>query len=360
MFTPLLTCRPAGGGGVTDHGLLTGLGDDDHAQYALADKTRPSPWVAAANLTARSLADLGTRDHHLTTGLSDDDHAQYALLLGRAGGQKLFGDTASGGHLYLQSTAHATRGYVKIQDDLQLLTNYIRGSDDTTRLTLAAATPHVTFTGDVYTASHMGVGLAGAPATTAIFRAVDDMPAQSISYAAYVKMYGTGVPGDTQSCYGLFGGAYQRGTPDSGQATGLSFIAAHETASLCNYLRGIYINVQSAAAGSGALTESIGLYIGTAGWTGSKPTTATGIRVNNQGNAAVTTAYGLRILDQTATTVYLLEIGSTPYLRLVGGAAPAANCTHLWLAEGATPTLRNLQWKLYSALVAGDRVAVLV
>ena len=42
------------------------------------------------------------------------------------------------------------------------------------------------------------------------------------------------------------------------------------------------------------------------------------------------------------------------------GAAPAANCTHLWLAEGVTPTLRNVQWKLYSALVAGDRVCVLV
>ena len=31
---------PAGGDGVTDHGLLTGLDDDDHPQYALADGTR--------------------------------------------------------------------------------------------------------------------------------------------------------------------------------------------------------------------------------------------------------------------------------------------------------------------------------
>lgn len=30
-----------GGGGVTDHGALTGLADDDHVQYALADGTRP-------------------------------------------------------------------------------------------------------------------------------------------------------------------------------------------------------------------------------------------------------------------------------------------------------------------------------
>jgi hypothetical protein len=32
----------AGGGGVTDHGALTGLSDDDHTQYALADGTRGS------------------------------------------------------------------------------------------------------------------------------------------------------------------------------------------------------------------------------------------------------------------------------------------------------------------------------
>ena len=38
-----IVIRPAasgGGGGVSDHGGLTGLGDDDHGQYALADGTR--------------------------------------------------------------------------------------------------------------------------------------------------------------------------------------------------------------------------------------------------------------------------------------------------------------------------------
>jgi hypothetical protein len=54
----------------------------------------------------------GVSDHGALTGLSDDDHAQYALLAGRAGGQTLKGGTASGEVLTLQSTAHATRGYV--------------------------------------------------------------------------------------------------------------------------------------------------------------------------------------------------------------------------------------------------------
>ena len=61
-----------------DHGGdLAGLADDDHTQYALADKSRPAPWVAAADLAARSLADLGTKDHGALTGLLDDDHTQY-------------------------------------------------------------------------------------------------------------------------------------------------------------------------------------------------------------------------------------------------------------------------------------------
>jgi hypothetical protein len=61
------------------HSALTGLGADDHTHYALADKTRPNPWVAAADLAARSLGDLGTRTHSLLTGLGADDHTLYAL-----------------------------------------------------------------------------------------------------------------------------------------------------------------------------------------------------------------------------------------------------------------------------------------
>lgn len=53
-------------------------------------------------------------DHGLLTGLGDDDHTQYALLAGRSGGQTLIGDTASGGDLILQGTAHATPGDILI------------------------------------------------------------------------------------------------------------------------------------------------------------------------------------------------------------------------------------------------------
>lgn len=79
---PVHTHQDGTQGGQLDHGLaMTGasLLDDDHPQYARTDKTRPTPWVAAADLSVRSVADLGTRDHDLLTGLLDDDHTQYAL-----------------------------------------------------------------------------------------------------------------------------------------------------------------------------------------------------------------------------------------------------------------------------------------
>lgn len=51
-------------------------------------------------------------DHGSDAGLGDDDHAQYALLAGRTGGQTIIGSIDSAGNLTLQSTAHATKGKI--------------------------------------------------------------------------------------------------------------------------------------------------------------------------------------------------------------------------------------------------------
>jgi hypothetical protein len=54
------TDLPAGGGGgVTDHGALTGLGDDDHTQYAKADGTRGSFATTAQGTKADSASQPG-------------------------------------------------------------------------------------------------------------------------------------------------------------------------------------------------------------------------------------------------------------------------------------------------------------
>ena len=323
------------GGGVTVHGLLTGLDVDDHEQYALADKSRPDPWITAADFAARSLADLGTKDHDLLDGLTDDDHSIYALLSGRSGGQSLIGGLAASEHLTLQSTAHATRGYVRAQDDLQLLSNIIRDAGGNARLTLAAASPHVRLTGNL---DVDGVGAFGSAATVQATRGLNVLHsvAGMMVIGAAVDIAGIAAAG-TQYTFGVYGGARGQGTPTAANIYGLYFGASYETSSPCTGLCGIYMMLSSTAAGTGALAAARGLWLPAAGWLGSKPASVYAINVEDQGGAGVATAYGVRLLDQTATTVRLLELGpAVPYLRLLGGADPAANESKLSLKFGAT------------------------
>lgn len=62
-------------------------------------------------------------DHGTISGLGDDDHSQYALLAGRSGGQSLTGGTAASNNLTLDSTSHSTKGSV-------ILGSSIRPSSD--------------------------------------------------------------------------------------------------------------------------------------------------------------------------------------------------------------------------------------
>lgn len=122
-----------------------------------------------------------------------------------------------------------------------------------------------------------------------------------------------------------------------GWAYGLYFFAKHDTPSACYSVMPVYLAMQSGVAGSGALSYATGITISPAVWLGSKPGTSKGVDLHNQGGAGVGTAYGYKATDQIATTVRLLELGpAVPYLRLGGGANPAANTSHLHLKLGAT------------------------
>lgn len=82
----------SGGGGVTDHGDLTGLEDDDHQLYFLQDGSEKltgtlnasegtiTPWLEldGDNRTEWPTGG-GETDHGSLTGLEDDDHPQYLL-----------------------------------------------------------------------------------------------------------------------------------------------------------------------------------------------------------------------------------------------------------------------------------------
>ncbi len=210
-------------GGASDHGALTGLGDDDHTQYPLligrsTGQTLIGGTAASEDLTLEStsnatkgdviildsldarnylqvtdigapangadgtgrlykktgstglfwLADSaeveiniaasgGVSDHGALNGLGDDDHTIYPLLLGRSTGQTLIGGTAASDNLVFESTSNATKGTVKIIDVLELSNSVNQGemkfyeapANGTNYLTLkvpAAITNTITFT----------------------------------------------------------------------------------------------------------------------------------------------------------------------------------------------------------------------
>lgn len=61
-----------------------------------------------------SVHDQGVTDHGDLTGLADDDHQQYAHLTGRAGNTTLAGGTLNNGFLDLKSTTALTKGYIQV------------------------------------------------------------------------------------------------------------------------------------------------------------------------------------------------------------------------------------------------------
>lgn len=349
-MSPLLTMRPAAGGGFAcsdlaacslanlgtrDHHLTTGRDHDDHSLYALADKSRPSPWVAAADLSARSLADLGTRDHHLLAGLGDDDHPIYLLRSGRSGGQTAYGGTGSTQHLTLHSTVHPTPGYIRLQDDLQLLSNKVRDSGGNERITLATSSPHVALAGDLRVPAHAAIGSGAVVLAGYALRVVETLTLHP-SAAAHFEAHGQR-PGGPQFTYGIAGIASGEQASGLMFTYGLYFSALHAGAAPCNALGAIAVQQQSSVAGSGALAIARGFYLMVGYWGGSKPTTSIGLDIENQGHASVTTAYGVLVDDQTGVAVRLLELGpATPYFRVVGGGAPAANESNLYVRMGAT------------------------
>jgi len=85
----------------------------------IAYTTAVDTWAETAITTfGRSLIDdTANTDARTTLGLGTmavETATNYALLAGRAGGQTLLGGTGSGDNLILNSTSHATKGYVLI------------------------------------------------------------------------------------------------------------------------------------------------------------------------------------------------------------------------------------------------------
>lgn len=96
-----------------------------------------------------------------------DLHTTHAYLPGRAGGQTFSGGSAASENLILDSTAHATKGQIRLQSILRMAAspnNIIQDSGGTARVTVATAAPHLTLggvaggVGSVRVNDHFAVG----------------------------------------------------------------------------------------------------------------------------------------------------------------------------------------------------------
>ena len=127
--------------GTIDHGGLLGLGDDDHTQYTLVNGSRGFTSTVSGisptndnHLTTRQYVDDAittatgslTSDHGDLTGLGDDDHTQYILEDGTRG----FTGTVSG--IYPTQDKHlTTKEYVDtVSGSISGHSHYINDLDD--------------------------------------------------------------------------------------------------------------------------------------------------------------------------------------------------------------------------------------
>jgi len=325
-----LTARSLADLGTRAHDLLTGLADDDHSQYALAAKTRPSPWVAAGDLTARSLADLGTRAHDLLTGLGDDDHTQYALLAGRSGGQAL-------------------RGGLLTTEPLTLLDGL-----GTQRLQVLDTSPHITLgdganddTGDTVIMGRAAIG-----------NSWPTLKTYSQVYIAREPPTGRGCglnigvgfsPPDPGNYYlwGLSGIASWTGYGNGTLCAGLNFeaYATMYDGTLAS-LEGVRVRLYSNLSNPAAITNGRGLHVlrPLSGGLGTRLSNVAGLYIEDQysaiGSTTPTYVRGFKCDDLSGgTNRYLLELGPTvPYVLVVGGADAPAGLTNLWLKVASEAT----------------------
>jgi len=91
-----------GGEGVSDHGQLSGLGDDDHSQYLNNTRHDTTDRHALGTVVPHD-------DHGALSGLGDDDHSQYLLVSGTREASKLVIADGEGHYLQVPQLTTAQR-----------------------------------------------------------------------------------------------------------------------------------------------------------------------------------------------------------------------------------------------------------
>lgn len=293
MVLGVIHGSPPGGGGVTDHGALSGLGDDDHTQYgALA---QAETWAALQTFDAglRLAASQVIEDSGGTGRILLDTALPHVTLTGDV--------QVSGGHM----------GVDKAPD---------------TTITLYIGRPFVTGSG-----THMYMRYDENPVT------LDANTATVYGfYAAPVVALGAGTTGHLVQGLNFrpFIGASGSATEITGIYTGLATVFASVTVTDWHGLKIAPIDL---IMGSPTITRS------------------RGVTIQNQGANAVGNAWGLYIEHQSgAGGNFLLEAersAGNPSLRLNAGNPPDSasatlgdsNMLLAWMENG-TVNLRRVRW----------------
>lgn len=306
----------------------------------------------------------GNLDHSALLNLdyAKAGHTGFVASGGLAGGQSIIGGIGAAENLTLRSTSHATAGVVNIVDSLRLTAGIIQDNGGSPRIIMATASPHLTLTGDTQVASGV-LSIGGSPSANSQLLVNPSLVGVSGTfYLIRLQPESANLTG-TAFLYGLYGSA-SANIASGGNLTcrALAYISYGAGSGNIAELTGIWIRLGTAGF-TGTLTDAYGIIVFMPYWLANKPTTSYGIRIQSPATstAGVATAYSLYIDDiqAGATNKYLVQAGpSTPYLRLVGGAAPGVNLTNLYLNEGGT--LRRVQVKDGGSIGAGDRVMVLV
>ena len=107
--------------GINTHDQIDAHLADTSIHYPIDDITPSTNSVYSSNKVDTLIANAsGTTNHGALTGLGNDDHTQYLLLNGRTSGQNMIGGTEANGTLTLESTSSVTKGTIDFKDDTRV------------------------------------------------------------------------------------------------------------------------------------------------------------------------------------------------------------------------------------------------
>lgn len=250
----------------------------------------------------------GVSDHGELTGLTDDDHAQYALLAGRSGGQiwNLGLDSGDSGEIH--STAHGTKGTLNLCDFAYL--DEVNG-----RLGIGIDTPTEALDvdgGNIVTTGKLAVGTA--VRSTEHFTVQTpklDLVSTGAQLGGLIRARAQASANNSIPLSGCSGEVQIFGSYDyTGSLTGITGGASHVGTGTINVARGVHakVAVSNGIAGTIANARSLSTSIDAEDGT---ITSAQGLYIDNflVDTGSIGTAYGIYLQEQTnASTNWSLYI----------------------------------------------------